>query len=78
MKGTRSFLTLGFALALIGCDPNPNGPTAPAPPSSPAPPAPTPADDDPPGKGKNQTLPLRKVGQPIGVLVLPGPASSLR
>ena len=53
--------TLFLALApLAGCDANPGGPSAP----SPAPADPGKGDD--PAKEPPNTLPLKKVGAPIG------------
>ena len=52
-------------IVLIGCDPNPNGPSAPTVP---------PAE---PGKGQDptsqpaKTVPLKRVGAPIGMVVPP-------
>jgi hypothetical protein len=56
--------TLGIFVVLLlnsGCDPNPNGPSAPS-----APPASTPGKSAP-GDPKEK-VPLRSVGQPIGMI----------
>ena len=50
-------------LALVGCDPNPGGPSAP----SAAPGGETPSEAAP-AKGDPKITPLRQVGKPIGSL----------
>jgi hypothetical protein len=56
--------TLGILVVLFlhsGCDPNPNGPYAPS-----APPAATPAKIAP--ADPKEKVPLKSVGQPIGMI----------
>gem|GEM_PF-3040197 len=60
---------LGLTFAALGCDANPNGPSAPSAPPPGTLPLPTVPEQSSP-KDKRRKLPLRQVGQPIG-MVLP-------